>query len=60
MARLDEPNGAHLRAGEGRRKKLDALAAQLDVIGTELRQLRHDLGDEAAKPWAPLALPAPA
>jgi hypothetical protein len=40
--------------------KASALAAQLDVVGTELRQLRHDLGDEAAKPWAPLALPAPA
>jgi hypothetical protein len=39
--------------------KASALAAQLDVIGTELRQLRHDLGDDAAKPWAPLALPAP-
>lgn len=40
--------------------KVGTLTEKLDQLGMELRQLKHDLGDEAARPWAPLALPAPA
>ena len=40
--------------------KASAIAEKLDQLGTELRELRNALGDEAAVPWTPLALPAPA
>ena len=42
------------------KSKLGAALAKVDQLGTELRQLRHDLGDADAKPWPEtLALPAP-
>jgi hypothetical protein len=48
----------------GRLKDLESRAntitERLDQLGVELRELRHALGDEAAVPWTPLALPAPA
>lgn len=39
--------------------KTSAITEKLDQLGAELRRLRFDLGDDDAKPWAPLALPAP-
>lgn len=50
-------NHARVKDVEG---KMNAITERLDALGVELRELRDALGDEAAVPWTPLALPAPA
>ena len=59
MARRESQTARNFARVKDAESKLDALTGKLDQLGTELRQLRHDLGDDAAIPWAPLALPAP-